>query len=43
MSTTGLITMALVLAFVWGGFTALLVTAARKERGKREEEPSGRS
>lgn len=34
MTTTGIITMIAVLAFVWGGFGLLLVTAVRKERGK---------
>lgn len=41
MSTTGIITMALILAFVWGGFAILLVQATRKERRKREEGVSG--
>lgn len=40
MSTTGIVTMVLVLAFVWGGFALLLTTATRKERRKREEERS---
>lgn len=36
MSQSTVITMALILGFVWGGFTVLLVTAVGKERRKRE-------
>ena len=36
MTRTGIITMFLILAFVWGGFAFILVTAARKERSKKE-------
>lgn len=35
MTSTGIITMIAVLAFVWGGFGLLVLTAVRKERGKR--------
>lgn len=31
------ITMFLVLAFIWGGFALALLTAVRKESGKRAE------
>ncbi|MFQ5690956.1 MAG: hypothetical protein ACE5HQ_11880 [Gemmatimonadota bacterium] len=41
MSTTGIVTMLFVLAFVWGGFVLILATAARKERRKTEEGSSG--
>ena len=34
MTSAGIITMIAVLAFVWGGFALLVVTAIRKERGK---------
>ncbi|MFW6083595.1 MAG: hypothetical protein ACODAA_00090 [Gemmatimonadota bacterium] len=34
MTSTGIITMIAVLAFVWGGFALLVVTAIRKERAK---------
>jgi hypothetical protein len=34
MSIATWITMILVLAFVWGGFSLVLVTAVRKESGK---------
>ncbi len=34
MTSTGIITMIAVLAFVWGGFALLVVTAVRKERAK---------
>lgn len=30
--------MILVMAFIWGGFAAALVTAARKESGKRAQD-----
>lgn len=35
MTSTGIITMIAVLAFVWGGFALLVVTAIRKERAKK--------
>lgn len=34
MTTTGLVTMAAVLLFVWGGFAVFVVTAIRRERQK---------
>lgn len=37
MTSTGIITMLAVLAFVWGGFALLVVTAIRKERGKTRD------
>lgn len=37
MTTTGIVTMIAVLAFVWGGFALLVVTAVRKEKAKRRE------
>ncbi len=37
MSGTGIVVMVLVLGFVWGGFALLLMTAAGKERAKKEE------
>lgn len=36
VSQTGMLFMAGVLAFVWGGFLLILITAARKERRKRQ-------
>ncbi len=36
VSQTGMLFMAAVLAFVWGGFLLILITAARKERRKRQ-------
>lgn len=41
MSATAIGTMIVILAFVWGGFTLLAVTAVRKERAKEREEPGG--
>lgn len=35
MTTRGIITMTLVLLFVWGGFALFVATAVRKERGKK--------
>lgn len=32
------ITMVLVMAFVWGGFALVLVTAVRKESGKARDD-----
>ena len=37
MTTKTIVTMVVVMAFVWGGFALALVTAIRKEAGKREE------
>lgn len=34
MSATAIVTMVLILTFVWGGFLLILLTAIRKERGK---------
>ena len=34
MTTKGIVTMVLVLLFVWGGFALFIVTAVRKEREK---------
>lgn len=36
MSATAVLTMVLILAFVWGGLLLILGTAVRKERGKRQ-------
>ncbi len=35
MTAKGIVTMVLVLLFVWGGFLLFVATAVRKERGKR--------
>ena len=35
MTTRGIVTMVLVLLFVWGGFALFVVTAVRKERDKQ--------
>ena len=35
MTTQGIITMVLVLLFVWGGFAVFVATAVRKERDKK--------
>ena len=37
MTASTWITMALVMAFIWGGFAVALTTAVRKESGKRDE------
>jgi len=37
MTSTGIITMITVLAFVWGGFALLVATAVRKERRKTHD------
>jgi hypothetical protein len=37
MSSTGIITMIAILAFVWGGFALLVFTAVRKERAKTRD------
>lgn len=37
MTSTGIITMIAVLAFVWGGFGLLVFTAVRKERAKTRD------
>ncbi len=34
MTKQGIITMILILGFVWGGFLLILLTAVRKERQK---------
>lgn len=41
MSLTALVTMVLILGFVWGGLAVILATAVRKEREKRREGPRG--
>lgn len=33
--------MAAILTLVWGGFAVILITAMRKERGKRMEDAPG--
>jgi hypothetical protein len=38
MSGAGWVTMILVMAFVWGGFAMVLLTAIRKESGKSGDE-----
>jgi hypothetical protein len=38
MTTSTVITMVLILGFVWGGFFLALTTAARKESGKEIED-----
>jgi len=35
MTTRGIVTMVLVLLFVWGGFALFVATAVRKERDKK--------
>jgi len=35
MTTRGIVTMTLVLLFVWGGFALFVATAVRKERRKK--------
>ena len=35
MTTQGIVTMVLVLLFVWGGFALFVATAVRKERDKK--------
>jgi hypothetical protein len=37
MTAATWITMFVVMAFVWGGFSAVLLTAIRKESGKGDE------
>ena len=34
MTTSTVVTMLLILGFVWGGFSVALLTAVRKESGK---------
>lgn len=36
MTTTGIITMIAVLAFVWGGFAMFVLKAVKKERAKSQ-------
>ena len=38
MTAATWITMVLVMAFVWGGFSMVLLTAVRKESGKSGDE-----
>jgi cbb3-type cytochrome oxidase subunit 3 len=38
MSSVTVLTMLFALGTVWGGFTAVLVTALRKERRKRQDD-----
>jgi hypothetical protein len=38
MTTRGIVTMTLVLLFVWGGFALFVATAVRKERQKRRRD-----
>jgi hypothetical protein len=38
MTPSTWITMLLVTAFVWGGFTVALITAVRKESGKGDDD-----
>ncbi|MCG8466679.1 MAG: methionine/alanine import family NSS transporter small subunit [Gemmatimonadetes bacterium] len=40
MTTTTIITMVLILGFVWGGLALLILTAARKESAKSGAEGS---
>ncbi len=35
MTTQGIVTMTLILLFVWGGFALFVATAVRKEREKK--------
>ncbi len=35
MTTTALITMMLILGFVWGGLGLIVITAVRRERAKQ--------
>ncbi|MFL2545565.1 MAG: MetS family NSS transporter small subunit [Longimicrobiales bacterium] len=37
MTTSTVVTMILVLGFVWGGFLFALITAVRKESSKRDQ------
>lgn len=37
MNTAAIATFAVIGGFVWGGLLVILVTAAKKERGKRME------
>lgn len=41
MTSTGIATMVAVMAFVWGGFVFLFLTAIRKESRKRERASDG--
>jgi len=43
MTTTTIITMVLILGFVWGGLALLIATAVRKEGAKRNSGDSGSS
>lgn len=37
MSTTAIVTMVVILGFVWGGLAAILTLAIRKEREKQRD------
>jgi hypothetical protein len=37
MTTTGIITMIVILAFVWGGFGLFIMKAVGKERSKSQD------
>ncbi len=37
MTTTGIITMIVILAFVWGGFGLFIMKAVSKERSKSQD------
>lgn len=37
MSATAIVTMVVILGFVWGGLALILVTAIRKERQKQRD------
>lgn len=41
MSATTIITMVLILGFVWGGLCLIILTAARKESSKNVEGETG--
>lgn len=44
MTTRGIITMVVVLLFVWGGFALFVATAVRRERRKAaERDPTARN
>ena len=36
MTTSAVVTLVLIIGFVWGGFSLALVTAVRKESDKRD-------
>ncbi len=39
MRTSAWITLVVIMGFVWGGFALILITALRKESGKRDTDP----